>query len=281
MRLADVGDATNSASRTEPRIGEKVAMSGWYSWYYDDYERDAGHLDHVSDSCYRRIIDFYMRTREPIPRDPIRLMYITRATPDQFAAAWPRIQGFFAEMDGFLHLKRCDTELDRQDAKRKFASEAGKKSALKRAHQTQLLTDYLSTTVQRPFNDPGNIGEGRGDKESINIIDSSIPARGTKNGNGHNHKTNLASPHASRALPGAVPHREFTKEERKDAWVQKMIQFMRAHWSSDATADAITAYYSDDPHEKKRGQKILDAADAEYAQRKASGTLNQQAMSAT
>lgn len=131
--------------------GALVADEYWFPWYPGHYERDAGHLDHVADSCYRRLIDAYMRGGEPIPRDPVRLMFITRTTPQQFQSVWPQLQQFFTEIDGFLHLKRCNVELDRQDARRRFASEAGKKSAAKRAQQFRLLLNDRSTTVQRPL----------------------------------------------------------------------------------------------------------------------------------
>lgn len=147
-------------------------MSSWYPWYYDEYERDAGHLDHVSDSCYRRIIDFYMRTREPIPRDPIRLMFITRTTPDQFAAAWPRIEGFFTLVNGLLHLKRCNIELDRQDARRMNSSHGGKKAAEKRSLQYQLL----SKSTPSPLEVTGqHTGQDRTVDNKIDSSTSSIP----------------------------------------------------------------------------------------------------------
>lgn len=137
-----------------------MADEYWYAWYPGHYERDAGHLDHIADSCYRRLIDTYMRGGEPIKKDPIRLMYITRTTPQQFQIVWPQIEGFFTVIDGFLHLKRCNYELDRQDARKRFASIAGKNSAAKRKvfaasqhEQYQMLSNDRSTPVEQPFND--------------------------------------------------------------------------------------------------------------------------------
>lgn len=77
-------------------------------------------------------------------------MRIIGCAPEQFGAIWPQVEGFFTLVDGYLHLKRCNIELDRQDSKNRQRSEAGKRSAEKRTQQFQMRINDRSTVVQRP-----------------------------------------------------------------------------------------------------------------------------------
>lgn len=260
-----------------------MADDYWFAWYPGHYERDAGHLDHVADSCYRRLIDHYMRGGEPIPKEPARLMFITRTSAPQFQAVWPQIEGFFTLVDGCLHLKRCNAELDRQDSRRRFASEAGKKSALKRSQQYQLLINDRSTTVQPPFNDPRNErigGEGTGgNKIDISTI-VPVAARETEtvdksatNGHKNGHKNgvdlNLNPLHASRAFRNGEPN----KADKHALFEQRTLRFVLAHYSTDQYAEMVALQLSDDPADARKRKDVFNAADADYQSRKIAGTL--------
>lgn len=135
-----------------------MASEFWYPWYPTHYRRDAGHLDHVADSCYRRLLDWYMETGEPIKKDVAKLMHIMGVSAPQFQAVWPQLEPFFTlSTRGYLHHKRCDIELDRQDAMTRQKSIAGQRSAEKRklnSSQYQLLTNDRQTDVQRSYERP-------------------------------------------------------------------------------------------------------------------------------
>lgn len=241
----------------------------WFPWYPEAYEGDAGHLDHVADSCYRRLIDWYMRKREPIPKDPVRLMHITRTTPPQFQAVWPQIEGFFTLVDGFLHLKRCNIELDRQDHFKRKQSHAGAKSAEKRSQQLQLLADHRSTPVQPAFN---HIQEGTGEN-----IHNNTNSKGT-NGDGHAHgngpgngsQINLNPLGASRSFRNGA----LTKEAKHELYEARTLRFVRIHHSIDAADELVRLQLSDDPSDKPKRKAAFNAADADYQRRKTSGTLD-------
>lgn len=252
-----------------------MADEYWFPWYPGHYERDAGHLDHVADSCYRRLIDFYMRGGEPIPRDPVRLMHVTRTTPQQFQTVWPQIEGFFTEIDGLLHLKRCNIELDRQDTRRRFASEAGKRSAEKRKQQFQLLLNDRSTTVQPMFNDGSTsratTGEDR-TEHNINIsLDAAREPVVDKSGEQVN-KLNGDSSHASRAslkkFNGHNGHSngtKYTPEQKRDAWIQKVCNYLNRTLPEPQATEIIFGYSEGDRHFVKKFEEASERMNAEKA----------------
>ena len=158
-----------------------MANEFYYPWYPAHYRRDAGHLDHVADSCYRRLLDWYMESGEPIRKDAAKLMHIMGCSAPQFQAVWPAIEGFFTLNDGLLYHKRCDIELDRQDASIKQKSIAGIHSAQKRKarfEQFQLLANDRTTDDQRTLNAPtpnkrqSNGNESNKKEDSINNADA-------------------------------------------------------------------------------------------------------------
>ncbi|MCH7555012.1 MAG: ParB/RepB/Spo0J family partition protein [Proteobacteria bacterium] len=82
---------------------------------------------------YRRLIDEYMETRQPLPNQPIALARIAGVTPEHWEdEIAPALKGYFNERNDLLHIKRCDILLDEQDAIIRGFSELGKKGAAKR-----------------------------------------------------------------------------------------------------------------------------------------------------
>jgi uncharacterized protein YdaU (DUF1376 family) len=104
----------------------------WYPWYFAIYEADAGHLSCLEDGAYRRLIDRYMRTQAPLPDDDAALARFVGLSLDEWLAIAPRIRPFFQARGGKLHNKRCNQELDKQDARSKTRSETARKGGLAR-----------------------------------------------------------------------------------------------------------------------------------------------------
>jgi uncharacterized protein YdaU (DUF1376 family) len=104
----------------------------WYPFYPALYEADTMHLTLAEDGAYRRLIDWYMQKRRPLPDNDQALAAITRVGLDEWLAVAEKVRAFFKRRDGLLYQKRCDAELDRQDGFAKRHSEISKKGAAAR-----------------------------------------------------------------------------------------------------------------------------------------------------
>jgi uncharacterized protein YdaU (DUF1376 family) len=105
----------------------------WYPWYPELYYSDTRHLTAEQDGIYRRLIDEYMKTRQPLPNNEIALAGIARISLDSWRIASAIITPFFKEdTKGFLQHDRCNKELSEQDKRAKTMSELGKNGAKKR-----------------------------------------------------------------------------------------------------------------------------------------------------
>lgn len=105
----------------------------WYPWYPALYRADTIHLTAEQDGIYRRLIDHYMETRQPLPNNDAALARIAGITIDSWTIAAVILLPFFLpSKNGKLHLKRCDAELERQDGRNRLQSEKGKSGAKKR-----------------------------------------------------------------------------------------------------------------------------------------------------
>lgn len=157
--------------------------------------------------------------------------------------------------------------------KRQHSASSTERVRAFRERQKQLSNDE---TVSETFRNAGN-GTGQ-DRTGQDRHTGHNPkeANGDKNGtaqpsdrNGKSIELNL--PRASRAFPGNG--RAYSKQEKHDAWVQKMMRYMRVHWSTDTATETVRLFFSEDAAEKYRGVALFDQADAEYKSRKAEGTL--------
>lgn len=111
----------------------------WYRWYPTLYSAKAIHLTTHEDACYRRLIDHYMTTRQPLDARPQALAAICRIGLDQWMQAAPNVLPFFEENGGKLHHERCDAELSWQDNRSKTMSEVARKGAESRWSKTNEL----------------------------------------------------------------------------------------------------------------------------------------------
>ena len=104
----------------------------WFKWYPAIYKADTAHLTAEQDGIYRRLIDYYMETRQPILNNDIAIARAAGIGIDAWAMAAAMIRPFFKEgKDGYLHHSFCDAQLRQQDSKAKNQSEKGKKGAKK------------------------------------------------------------------------------------------------------------------------------------------------------
>ena len=105
----------------------------WYKWYPSIYRADTMHLTAEQDGIYRRLIDHYMETRQPLPDNDAALSRIAGVSFDSWAIAAAIVRPYFLPCDGHrLRHKMCDSVLAEQDAKAMKQSLKGKAGAKKR-----------------------------------------------------------------------------------------------------------------------------------------------------
>jgi len=139
----------------------------WYPFYYIAYKADTLNFSLAEDGAYRRLIDFYMETREPLPDNEASLCRIIGIGINEFRTVAEQVLSKFESIDGLLHNEKCNIELDRQDGLTKKRSIAGKKSAEKR---NKIKT--LPTGVEQVSNTCTDTGQDRTrqDKESKTLV---------------------------------------------------------------------------------------------------------------
>ena len=96
-----------------------------YPFHVGDYRSATTHLSDSEDLTYRRLLDFYYDTEQPIPTD---LHVVARRLRVTQADLQTVLQDFFTETDGAWHHARCDAELEKYQS----FKESGKKGADKR-----------------------------------------------------------------------------------------------------------------------------------------------------
>jgi uncharacterized protein YdaU (DUF1376 family) len=97
------------------------------------------HLTAEQDGIYRRLIDYYMESRQPLPDNDFALARIAGVDNDCFKHASSILRAFFEQRDGVLNHKKCDELLDEQDSKSKFYAKRAKKAASIRHGKTKDL----------------------------------------------------------------------------------------------------------------------------------------------
>jgi uncharacterized protein YdaU (DUF1376 family) len=89
-----------------------MARPQFYRFFAGDYLRDAAHLSLLEHGVYRRLIDIYMTTGEPLPFDMPKLYRLLHATSKEEQGAVQQVVEEFFRMDGsLLRHSRCDREL--------------------------------------------------------------------------------------------------------------------------------------------------------------------------
>jgi uncharacterized protein YdaU (DUF1376 family) len=100
----------------------------FYKHFIGDYQRDTMHLSFAEDAAYRRLLDVYYATENPLPADPDPLCRIARAFTDAERAAVDSVVRQFFKRDGdVLRNARADREIAEAQPKIKAARENGRK----------------------------------------------------------------------------------------------------------------------------------------------------------
>lgn len=109
----------------------------WYPFYPSRFKAATRHLTAEQDGIYRRLIDEYMETREPLPDNDIALARIAGVNENKWLDAKRILYAYFTHSEGMIFHEFCDQQLDIQDKKAKKRTESAKKAAKKRWSKNQ------------------------------------------------------------------------------------------------------------------------------------------------
>lgn len=104
----------------------------WYPFFPKKFKSATRHLTAEQDGIYRRLIDEYMETREPLPDNDIALARIAGVSEINWLDASRILRAFFTHKNGLLFHPFCDQQLDIQDKKTKIRKNSAEKAAKKR-----------------------------------------------------------------------------------------------------------------------------------------------------
>jgi len=156
----------------------------WYPWHYKKFKEKTLHLTPEEDGIYRRLIDYYMEIRKPIPSDDVSLARIAGADVACFKLASSKVKAFFKEEKGTLSHKMCDEILDEQDKLAKFRTERAKKGAEARHKKTAENKEISASSKQQALLKPATITVNNNnnlEKEDTKVSSKNKkPSKGTR-----------------------------------------------------------------------------------------------------
>jgi uncharacterized protein YdaU (DUF1376 family) len=122
----------------------------WFPWYPERYRNKTLHLTAEQDGIYRRLIDHYMETRQPLPDNDYALARISGVDNECFKHASSIIRAFFKQSKGgILSHDTCNQMLDEQDKQAKFRTERAERAANKRwRNQKDTCFKHASSNAQ-------------------------------------------------------------------------------------------------------------------------------------
>ena len=113
----------------------------WYRWFPSLYAESTLHLSLEQDAIYRRLIDWYMAGRMPLPCQAIALARICQISLDKWLEHESVLTRFLIKKGDKYHIKRCDIELDRQDSTSRKLGEAALKAHIARKNNKENQKD--------------------------------------------------------------------------------------------------------------------------------------------
>ena len=105
----------------------------WYPWFPAAYAQATLALSLEQDAIYRRMIDWYMTHRLPLPSHSQAIARICQISLDKWLEHKAALEPFLILKGDRYHIKKCDIELDRQDSLSRKMSVNAKKAKAKRS----------------------------------------------------------------------------------------------------------------------------------------------------
>ena len=99
----------------------------YYPHHIGDYARDTAHLSMLEDAAYRRMMDLYYATEQPLPGDKVALYRFLRArSKEERRAVDVVLQEFFTDGPTGWIQGRCELEIERSKQRVDAAKRNGK-----------------------------------------------------------------------------------------------------------------------------------------------------------
>lgn len=124
----------------------------WYMWFPARYRAKTMHLTAEQDGIYRRLIDHYMETEQPLPDNDVALARIAGVTDIQWENASSILRAYFEHASSMLHHETCIEMLEeraKRKAKRtKIAKDAARERWKKSADKQQENASSMHEAMQ-------------------------------------------------------------------------------------------------------------------------------------
>jgi len=142
----------------------------WYPWYPQLYQQKTLSLTLAEDAAYRRLLDAYMTSRQPLPDDDIALARLIGIGINEWREIAPSVREYFKAKSGKLWNQRCDTELLRQDRRTKKHSEISKKGAEARWNKNKDLHASGKPTAMPPVSRTDATGQDKTRERKTRVV---------------------------------------------------------------------------------------------------------------
>ena len=116
----------------------------YYSFHPGDYLKDTAHLSLLEDATYRRLIDFYYISEQPIPVGTQSVARRLRLEPQMVDAV---LSEFFELRDDGWHQARCDDEIEAYHALCERNRANGKAGGRRKRTQSQPSGNPVATQM--------------------------------------------------------------------------------------------------------------------------------------
>jgi len=118
----------------------------YYQFNIKAYHAATSHLSPAEDLAYRRLIDHYMDTEQPIPDDSVKVARRLRLSED--AVQTVLVEFFTSTLDGWRN-EKCDAQIDAYHAQSERNAINGKKGGRPRKNPVALPTDKKAKKSER------------------------------------------------------------------------------------------------------------------------------------
>lgn len=118
----------------------------YYPHHIGDYKSATSHLNNEEDLAYRRLLEMYYDTEQPIPLETQQVARRLRVTPESVQVV---LVDFFEEQPDGWHHARCEAEINEYAGRIDRARNAGKKGGRPRK-----VASTEKPTLNQPFTDP-------------------------------------------------------------------------------------------------------------------------------
>jgi uncharacterized phage protein (TIGR02220 family) len=150
-----------------------------YPFHVGDYIRATAHLDLIEDCVYRRLIDLYMETEQPIPNETQQVIRRLRLGSSGLILESILSEFFILEDDNCWHNKRCDEEISAYKRLAEVSRINGKLGGRPKKTQQVILDNPVGTQQE-----PSRLQPRTKNQEPISKEQTTLPGLQANTGEG-------------------------------------------------------------------------------------------------